>query len=155
MSKTDDVFDIEAWIAGAERPEDTIRVSSKGKAVAERARLVKEQTKAQRSATGRMANPVDPKLARRIAELDKEIASGERDFRLRGMDADAAVALQNDHKDSGAEFDEHLIAGCLVDPKLDQATVHKLRLAVGEGQFRRLARAAASLTFDAEPSTDF
>lgn len=154
-SATPEPLDIDAWLSGAERPEDTIRISSKGKAVAERARLVKERDTTKARATGRMAAPADPASTKRIAELDKVIEAGMAEFRLRGMDSDAAIELQTDHKDAGSAFDEHLIARCLVSPVMDQAKVHKMRQAIGEGQFRRLARAAASLTFDSEPSADF
>ena len=155
MATTPEPLDIDAWLSGAERPEDTIRVSSKGKAVAERARLVKERDATAARAAGRMAAPADPATAKRIAELDKVIEAGMAEFRLRGMDSDSAVELQTEHKDSGAAFDEHLVARCLVSPKMDQPKVHQMRQAIGEGQFRRLARAASSLTFDSEPSADF
>lgn len=152
MAEKPEVLDIEAWLAGAELPEATVRVSSKGKAVVERAKLLKEQ---RTNATGRMANPVDPATTKRINELTKLIEQNERDFTLRGLDGDTAVALQQEHSGSGSEFDEHLVAASLIEPKMTQAQVHSVRMAVGEGQFRRLAKAAASLTFDSEPTVDF
>ena len=157
--KQDEPLDIDAWIDGAEPPEGEIEISSKGKAHVQLERLKQRRLQAQLASrsSGRMV-PVDvpDDIDEQITRLEATVQSGVRTFRLQAVDGERWREIMREHgKEEGSRVDEYLVAECLVDPRLDHAGVVRLRKAIREGQFMRLAKACNSVSFDAEPSLDF
>ncbi len=152
------VTDIDAWISGAELPEDEITLSSKLKAMTKAKRLRGERRRllGANRVPGQMAGVDTEALDAEIEALDAEVEAGMGTFRIRGVERSKWNAIMKAHgKKEGDYVDEQLVAAALIDPKLDQPGVARLRTAIGEGQFMRLAKACNSLSFDSEPSVDF
>lgn len=157
----EDAFDIEAWLAGASRPETVVMLSSKGHEYGEYKKLELQLQAAQKADD----DEFDQRLgsgaeARRIASemdaLSKVIDAGRRPFRLRGLAEVAAPGdtqpdLQTIRKQS-KDLDQDgqnaaLLAACCIDPVLTPAKWSALRAALGEGQWVQLIREANRVSF--------
>ena len=153
-------LDIDAWIDGAERPEADVTLAAKGKSLAALRSLEDQRgrdLRKRRAESGRMVNVTEHELDAEVAELKAEVRASERTFRIRGIDGDTHQALVEKHrndKDSGKKLSEAITAAATVDPVMTPEQVHKLRQAVGEGQFSMLWGAVTSTSFE-QPDLDF
>ena len=149
----DTTFDIDAWIAGASRPEDVIMLSSKGKEYGQFKALEVELLAAQKAAGDesdqRLVSSGEP--ARIAAEMDvkaKVIDAGRRPFRLRGLSDVDLKAISEQSKDlDEAATSALLLSLCCVEPVLTPAQWGGLRTALGEGQFNQATKAANRVSF--------
>lgn len=153
-------LDIDAWIDGAELPEAEVTLAGKGKTLAVLTDLRERRAKDLRNrrrgvAPGRMA-PMDEthELDEEIAELAAEVRASERTFRVRAVDGDTHQAIITQHRDAGDQAVGEAVVAAAMVPPMTVEQVHRLRLAVGEGQFSLLARTVNRVSFDA-PSLDF
>lgn len=153
-------LDIDAWIDGAERPEADVTLAAKGKSLAVLRSLEDERSRdlrKRRAEAGRMVQPGEHELDAEIEKLKAEVRASERTFRIRGIDGDTHQALVEKHrgdKDSGKKLSDAITAAAMVDPTMSPEQVHRLRQAVGEGQFSMLWNAVTTASFE-QPDLDF
>lgn len=150
-------LDIDAWIDGAELPEAEVTLAAKGKALALLTDLRERRDKdlRTRSTPGRMVQAAGHELDEQIATLTAEVRASEKTFRVRAVDGDTHQALLTQHRGAGEQAVlEAMVAAASVAPVLTLEQVHRLRLVVGEGQFKLLADTVVRLSFD-PPSLDF
>lgn len=156
---TQEPLDIDAWIDGAELPEAEVTLAAKGKSLAllNDLREQRARDRRRRPATpGRMVQvDVAHELDEQIETLTAEVRASERTFRVRAVDGDTHQALVTQHRGAGEQAVlEAVVAAASVAPVLTVEQVHRLRQAVGEGQFKLLADTVIRLSFD-PPSLDF
>ena len=149
-------FDIDAWIAGASRPEDVIMLSSKGKEYGQFKALEVQLLAAQKAtedapSDDRLVSVANTEPARIAAEMDalaKSIDAGRRPFRLRGLSDADLKAIREQSKDLDEDATSALLLSlCCVEPVLTPAQWGGLRTALGEGQWNQATKAANRVSF--------
>lgn len=148
-------FSIDDWISGATRPEDVVTLSSKGHEYGQYKALELELLRSQKVTDD---NPDDRlvstsshepvRIATEMADLAKVIDSGRHPFRLRGIGGPDLKAMQAETEDmDDDEKSAHMLALCCIDPVLTPTQWNNLRVAIGEGQYTQVIRAANRVSF--------
>lgn len=154
--KTEDDFDIEAWLSDAELPEVTVRVNKYGHLAAQLAALEVAHTAARREDAGdvRLSSKSGSAypIAQEIEKVHEQMESGWLTLRLRGL---TQAELARATKAKGDEQVARQIALQCVEPVLTEAQVRALRDKVGVGQFTEIVNAAGDVAFGKVSTPDF
>jgi hypothetical protein len=152
--------DIEQIISGARRPETTVPLCMRGDLQAVWEQLNRDFDTADKEITDEVTSGGSPllavKIAKQMAELEREMRDSTVIFTLRGMSRTRWKELAAEHPpiegvdDEGSEVNEEdfvtaMIAECCVAPVMTVEQAGRLRDEMTDGQWQELATASWQL----------
>jgi hypothetical protein len=151
-------MDIEQIIAGARRPETTVPLCMRGDLQAVWEQLDRDFDTADKAITDEVTNGGSPvlavKIAKQMAELEREMRDSTVIFTLRGLSRTRWKEMAAAHPpiegvDEGEVNEEsfvtEMIAECCVEPVMTVDQAGRLRDQVTDGQWQELATASWQL----------
>jgi hypothetical protein len=154
-------LDIEQIIASARRPETTVPLCMRGDLQAVWEQLDRDFDAADKEITDEVTSGGSPllavKIAKQMAEVEREMRDSTRIFTLRGLSRAQWKTIVEENPpiegvdEEGAEVNEEefvtsMIAQCCVDPVMTPEQAARLRdSALTDGQWQELATAAWAL----------
>jgi hypothetical protein len=151
-------MDIEQIIAGARRPETTVPLCMRGDLQAVWEQLDRDFDTADKAITDEVTQGGSPvlavKIAKQMAELEREMRDSTVVFTLRGLSRTHWKAMAATHPpvegvDEGEVNEEgfvtEMIAECCVEPAMTVEQAGRLRDQVTDGQWQELATASWQL----------
>lgn len=151
-------FDLDAWLAGAVRPQSSVRVYGRADVLADLQRIDREIDVIKDAGEAAVG---DTELAALNAEYDRLaaiLAGSAIDIRVQNLDSDtiaatvAAVIGADEAAKEGRELSEdeqreitlHQVQAAIVEPAMNLEQVRKLHKAIGDIQMLQIVRAWTS-----------
>lgn len=140
MSETPQEFDVDAWIAGAERPARSVTVYQKAGLIADLDALAEQIGNADdEEVDGPSMGGGVGKLRAKYADLAQKFHDSALTVRVAGHDDAEKRELAAAHKDLDANgLAWVVLSDAIQSPKVTPAQLKRLAGAVGEAQFNRV-----------------
>lgn len=160
MTDTPETFDLDAWLAGASRPQRSVRIYQRGDMLAELDELGREielaeaVDDAERSLTD--ASPAT--LRQKYAELSEEFAAAAMTIRVQSatIEEELEIIGDRDRKTKGPEINRDLVFAALVEPKMSRQQFDRFVNTIGAYQWGKVVSTyTIACGAKAEPSADF
>ena len=160
MTDTPETFDLDAWLAGASRPQRSVRIYQRGDMLAELDELGREIELAEAvgDAERSLTDASPAALRQKYAELSEKFAASCLDVRVQGHDVDETREIMGDRHDKSqvSAVEKDLVHDALVYPKMTREQFGKFLSAIGPAQWERLKVTYSAACHEiAQPSADF
>lgn len=136
-----ETFDLDAWLADAERTERSVTVYQKASLIADLDVLAERIANAdeEEDADGPSMGGGVGRLRAEYAKLAKQFHDSALTVRVQSVSRDEQQEIEKANPDATpAELGRHIISAALVHPKASPAQVGKLNKAIGDVQFGRI-----------------
>lgn len=150
-----ETFDLDAWIAGAERTIRSATVYQKAGLIGELDILAAKIENAEReeAVDGPGMGGGSGKLRAQYARLADEFEASALVVKMKALTLDEKKAIEDEHKE---DVGSHILSASMVEPKVTPEQIMKLESAIGNSQFGLIIRAFNRACDDAPAvSADF
>ena len=138
-----ETFDLDAWLADAERPERSVTVYQKAGLIADLDSLAERiQNADEDDVDGPSMGGGAGKLRAEYAKLAKQFHDSALTVKVQSLTRDEQKQIEKANPDlDPAELGYHILSAALVHPKATPAQAKKLNKAIGDAQFGRIITA--------------